>query len=357
MRLGIIGYGQLARMLYHAGLPLGVDISFLSLSNVEHMFCPEKNIYTLDRIKHFIQENDAISFETENIPWAVLDSLREHSKVYPNINTIKICQDRYLEKSLLADLGIKTAKFTLIRDLTDIDTMDDSLVFPCLLKTAKGGYDGNGQHIINNTKALQWHVKHAPIGQHFILEEIINFENEISIIGVRDKAGRMVFYPITQNLHCHGILQTTRPVQLSQNTINTAKSYLEKICNHFNYVGVIALELFNSEHGLIANEIAPRVHNSGHWTIEGTNCSQFESHIRAISSMPLKEIHATQSIMVNIIGKVPDLYEAMSIPEVHVHLYHKKERENRKLGHITATANLNSNIDFLSNLCEACKQD
>lgn len=351
MRLGIIGYGQLARMLYYAGQPLGVNFNFLTLSQPEVYFCPESSVYSLENIDDFIKNNDAISFETENIPWTILDKIKEHPKIYPSVNSIKICQDRFLEKSFLADLGIKTADFYLLRDNSDIENLPNDLTYPLLLKTTKGGYDGKGQSIVESKKEII--LEFSKFGQHCVLESIIDFEYEASIIGTRDKAGRIIFYPMTRNIHNNGILRTTETISMPDKITKKAQSYLKRICEQLNYVGTIALELFICEDGLIANEIAPRVHNSGHWSIDGTNCSQFESHVRSIASLPLKEISFKSSAMINIIGKVPDLYEAMAIPEVHVHLYHKQERANRKLGHITTTDNITENISFLTSLCDA----
>jgi 5-(carboxyamino)imidazole ribonucleotide synthase len=351
MKIGIVGYGQLARMLYYAGLPLGLDFNFLCTTKPEKYFSPESNVYSLDNVDLFLTNSDAISFETENIPWKILNSIKEHPKIYPSVNSIKICQDRFLEKSFLCDLGIKTAAFYLLRDKKDVDNLPDSFEFPLLLKTTKGGYDGKGQAMVKSKQDILDIAE--DFNEHFILEQIVDFDTEVSIVGTRDKAGHMVFYPITENSHKDGILRTTVTIDLPEKMIDKAKSYLKRICEHLNYVGTIALELFVEGDKLIANEIAPRVHNSGHWSIDGTNCSQFENHVRAISSLPLKEILFKESAMINIIGNLPDLYEAMAIPEVHVHLYHKEEKPKRKLGHITATGNINENLSFINSLCDS----
>jgi len=288
-------------------------------------------------LARFLEEVEVVTYEFESIPLEAVRFVSQHVAVYPPLAALETAQDRLFEKELFRDLGIPVPEFAAVNGIDELRDAATRIGFPVVLKTRRMGYDGKGQVVIRDQASLReaW----ATIGgAPLIVEQFVAFDHEFSVIGVRDTAGNHVFYPLAQNVHREGILRTTRvpAPDASDDMRRRAEGYCSAIMDRFNYVGVLALELFSSNGQLLANEMAPRVHNSGHWTIEGAETSQFENHLRAILSLPLGSAALRGwSAMVNIIGKIPPPERVLGIRGVHLHLYGKAATERRKLGHVT----------------------
>lgn len=360
MVIGILGAGQLARMLALAGKPLGLKFIFLD---------PTPNSCAADLGKHLLgdytnkalltqlaAESDIITYEFENVPVEIIDYLNQNTPVYPSAKALLIGQDRITEKTFLQDLGIATAPFAPVSSLEELQQAMPDIGYPAILKTRRLGYDGKGQVVLHSAQDLNsaWEaIKNAPA----VVEGFVPFDREVSLIASRSVSGEIVYYPLSENTHHKGILR------LAKNTQNDplqaqAEGIINSILMALDYVGTIALELFAVDDKLIANEFAPRVHNSGHWTIEGSETSQFENHLRAIMDMPLG---ATNSLgyaaMQNFIGRVPASKKLLSLSQVHLHLYDKAARKGRKLAHATArTESLEHFNDLIESLTELAKQ-
>lgn len=340
--IGILGGGQLGMMLAQAALPLGLRCVFLE--DAEH---PPAALYgqvfKSDELDEFINACDVFTLEFENTPVDTADKLGKLSDkqgIFPPAIALHIAQDRLNEKGLFNQLGIATVPFLKVQNKDDIAHAADTLGLPLVLKTSRGGYDGKGQFVLKSRDAIDtaWQAlgeatKTAPL----IAEGFIRFSREVSIIAVRSKSGEIRYYPLVENVHTDGILaKTTAPAPNSEHLTAQAQENIKKLMEHLNYVGAMALELFVTENGLLANEIAPRVHNSGHWSIEGAICSQFENHIRAVAGLPLGSTDLrAPSTMLNVIGKYPDENAVLAVDGAHLHHYHKSERNGRKIAHIT----------------------
>ena len=308
MKIGIIGGGQLARMLILAGRPLGMDFLVLDpaadacASDVADLIQAEYS--DVIAIKKLADQVDLVTFEFENVPSTSLHFLAEHSKVYPPPTALELAQDRFKEKTLFNLLDIETNRSVPVDTLQGLQQAVEQLGLPLVLKTRTLGYDGKGQFIINKeqdvTKA--W----AKLGSTpLIAEEFIQFNRELSIIAARSVDGTTAFYPVAENIHHHSMLQYS-VCRHQDKQQDAAQAFIARLLDHVDYVGVLALELFERQGRLLANEIAPRVHNSGHWTIEGAETSQFENHLRAIAGLPLGGTRPVElAAMVNFIGKVP----------------------------------------------------
>jgi 5-(carboxyamino)imidazole ribonucleotide synthase len=247
-------------------------------------------------------------------------------------------QDRLHEKRLFERLGIPTPEFRTVDALAQLDSAVAALGLPAVLKARRLGYDGRGQHVLKTAADVE--IAWKKLGSvPLILEQFVRFEREVSIIGVRSTAGEVAHYPLTENTHADGILVRSRAPCDAPTLERTARDYLERILRHFDYAGVLTLELFVADGGLLANEIAPRVHNSGHWTIEGAITSQFENHVRAILGLPLGDTSPLgHAAMLNLIGKMPNLEQVLRVRGAHYHDYGKSPRPARKLGHVTVVA-------------------
>jgi len=341
MKIGILGGGQLARMLALAGCPLGYEISFLSPDPKPCAALVGRQIHAdyadegaLTRLAAWA---DVVTYEFENIPAFALRLLAQSAAVRPGVDALASAQDRLLEKQLFADLAIPTASYQRIDAESDLHQATQAIGFPAILKTRRQGYDGKGQVIVRRKEEL------APAwrrlgGQPAILEEVVAFERELSIIAARGLQGEAVFYPVSENLHRNGILRlaTCRPDDSMQ---ARAEAYARKLLTRLDYVGVLTLELFQVGDRLLANEFAPRVHNSGHWTIEGAATSQFENHLRAITGLPLGATTPNGvAATVNFVGALPPGAEILRHPETHLHVYGKDPRPGRKIGHATVCA-------------------
>ncbi|CCQ90042.1 N5-carboxyaminoimidazole ribonucleotide synthase [Nitrospina gracilis 3/211] len=340
MNIGILGGGQLALMMAQAGRSLGQSFMFLCPNSNpcaaafgEHLCAPYDDESALKQLAAWA---DVVTYEFENVSLSALELLQEQVPVYPSASVLAVARDRLVEKQHFGTLGIPTARFAPVETLADLTSAVQEIRLPAFLKTRTQGYDGKGQALLRGENDLggAWEqLGKSPC----IVESKVAFKRELSVIAARGQKGEMVFYPISENRHREGILRLSinrlgDPLQIQANSI--IKSLMENL----KHVGVMALELFQVNDQLFANEFAPRVHNSGHWTIEAAQTSQFENHLRAICGLPLGEINSPEpAAMVNLIGRLPEEGKIRDIPGATPHFYGKEERPNRKVGHITLT--------------------
>jgi len=281
----------------------------------------------------FAADVDLVTIESENIHADVLQGLN----LYPNARAVGIAQDRLLEKRFFHECGIGTAPFAPVDSLEDLTRAMEITGLPAILKTRRMGYDGKGQVRLRSPEdaAGAW----AEVGEvPCVLEGMVNFEAEVSLIAVRGRSGQVVFYPLIENHHREGILRTSIAPFVHEELQRQAESYLKVVLERLEYVGVLAVEFFVVDGTLLANEMAPRVHNSGHWTIEGSATSQFENHLRAIAGMELGDTTSRPTVMLNCIGSMPSESETAKFPELSRHDYGKQARPGRKVGHLTFPA-------------------
>jgi 5-(carboxyamino)imidazole ribonucleotide synthase len=338
--VGILGGGQLARMIALAGHPLGIGCSFLDPSPnacagpVGELIVDAYD--SPDGLDRLAAVSDVVTFEFESVPAASATRLSEQgAAVLPPPESLAVAQDRLLEKRLFGKLGIETPAFIAVDSQDDLDRVS----LPAVLKTRRLGYDGKGQRVLRTATDRDGAFA-AMGGVPMIAEQLIEFDRELSIVAARGRDGSFACYPLVENHHRDGILRITHAPApgltpaLEQLGERLQRSLLERL----DYVGVLALELFQVGDRLLANEIAPRVHNSGHWTIDGAETSQFENHLRAVCGLTLGSPAVRgRSTMVNLVGEVPALAELAAIEGAHVHLYGKSPRPGRKLGHVTVT--------------------
>jgi 5-(carboxyamino)imidazole ribonucleotide synthase len=342
MKIGVIGAGQLGRMLALAGYPLDLQFLFLD-SSAESPGGKVGPIITgafddpqsLERLAAAVE---LVTYEFENVPVAALQQVSQSRACLPPVEALRISQDRLLEKQLFKQLRIPTPPFRAVDSLEELRAAVQEIGMPSVLKTRRLGYDGKGQRYLRKPDDVEaaWQ---ALGGVPLILEGFVQFEREISIIGARTTRGEMRAYPVVANTHRDGILRVTLAPHRSTALQRAAETHLKRVLRHFDYAGVLTLEFFVRRGQLIANEMAPRVHNSGHWTIEGAATSQFENHLRAILGWPLGSTAALgHSAMVNFIGTLPARDAVLALPGVHFHDYGKAPRPGRKLGHCTIVA-------------------
>ncbi len=326
--IGILGAGQLGRMLALAGYPLGHRFRFLDPASdspagllADHLAFDYADTSALEQ---FASGLDVLTYEFENVPVDAARHLEKFVPVYPPSIALEKAQDRFVEKSFFQELGIPTPKFTI--------DLNSSFSFPAMLKTRRMGYDGKGQSIVHSQAEVA-----AEKAVDCILEEFISFDRELSIIAVRNKSGETKFYPLIENHHRDGILRLSLVIgNVSAELQRQAEEYATRVMSELNYVGVLTIEFFEKDGRLLANEMAPRVHNSGHWTIEGAVTSQFENQVRAVCDAPLGSTNPLgMCAMVNLVGTLPDETSILKIEGAHLHLYDKAPRPKRKLGHIT----------------------
>jgi len=342
MRIGILGGGQLAMMMIKMSSNKH-NIDFLVVDPSEkppaskYAECIKSEYDDIESLNLLIKNCDVITIDFENVPSHALKYLEKHISVYPNSKSVETCQDRLSEKNLFLQNNIPTTKFKSIGSEKDLEEGIKEFGGDSILKSRKLGYDGKNQIVVGNQNAKDIWKKIG--GMESIIENKINFITEVSIIGVRNIAGETFFYPLVENSHKHGILNTSIAPFENHTLQKEAEVIHKKITSLMDYVGVLVIEFFiDKNNKLIVNEMAPRVHNSGHWTISGSNISQFESHILAISNLPLKEIKTPKySGMINILSKMPDINKIEKIGVSNIFNYGKSERPNRKLGHITIT--------------------
>lgn len=341
MRIGVLGAGQLGRMLALAGYPLAKTFVFYDMSGNPSAGLGE---VIIDRdsqyLDDFISRVDRVTYEFEHLPVDVAERIAKEKPVHPCPRALQVCQNREAEKTLFGELGIPTPEWRIADSVESLKEASEALGCPVVAKSNTEGYDGKGQAVLRSPEdaAEAWQSIGHP---RLIVEKFVEFRREVSIIAVRAEDGELAFYPISENSHHEGILRyAIAPApKLEKHIQEDAERYIKALLNELDYVGVLTLELFETADGLVANEMAPRVHNSGHWTIEGAMTSQFENHIRAVSGHPLGSTDARGvSCMINIIAEHGDIERILELPYAHVHLYNKGERPGRKLGHVTVLA-------------------
>jgi 5-(carboxyamino)imidazole ribonucleotide synthase len=345
--VGILGGGQLARMLALAGAPLG--LRFLVLDNTSDacaaQFAPQLLADYRDEaaLADFASRVDVATFDFENVPAESAHWLAERIRVFPSPRALAVAQDRLAEKSMFRDLGIGVPDFADVTTREALDAAIAKLGTPCILKTRRLGYDGKGQFRLRGVGDAD--AAWAALGAQattvgLILEAFVPFQREVSVVAVRGRDGEFRTWPLTENWHESGILSASlapaiADAALAEQAIECAR----RVANALDYVGVFALELFIRDGQLLANEMAPRVHNSGHWTIEGAETSQFQNHLRAVLGLPLGSTAMVgHACMLNWIGALPDAAGVLADPNGHWHDYGKAPREGRKVGHATLRA-------------------
>ncbi|MFQ5982524.1 MAG: 5-(carboxyamino)imidazole ribonucleotide synthase [Woeseiaceae bacterium] len=340
MRVGIIGAGQLGQMLGRAGKRLDLTCTYLdpAAQPPARIVGPVLK-YPFDSeagLEQLASNVDVLTYEFENVSVEAIDKIADKTAVYPPTEALRIAQDRLNEKRLFEELAIPVAAYAPIESLAELREVARSIGLPLVLKTRRLGYDGKGQQPIHD-EADTGPAWQALGGRPLLAEQWIPFDREVSAIGARSTNGEVALYPITENRHCDGILRTSCAPLTSEAIADQAGRYLRRLLERLQYVGVLALEFFVQGNRLFANEFAPRVHNSGHWTIEGAVTSQFENHLRAILDLPLGDTSAVAHAgMINLIGTMPATLTGDE--RLHLHDYGKKPRPGRKLGHITVLA-------------------
>lgn len=341
MRIGVLGAGQLGRMLALAGYPLAKSFVFYDLSGSPSAGLGEVIVdRDGDYLDDFLTRVDRVTYEFEHLPVDVAEKIAALKPVHPCPRALQVCQNREAEKTLFGELGIPTPQWRIADSADSLRQAAEELGCPVVAKSNTEGYDGKGQAVLRDPSEAE--AAWTGIGHpRLIVEKFVDFSREVSVIAARGEDGEVAYYPIAENSHHEGILRySVAPApKMAADVDDQAKSYIRALLNELNYVGVLTLELFQTADGLVANEMAPRVHNSGHWTIEGAMTSQFENHIRAVSGHPLGNTDARgYSCMINIIGEHGDLDAIMRLPYAHLHLYNKAERPGRKLGHVNILA-------------------
>jgi 5-(carboxyamino)imidazole ribonucleotide synthase len=328
-------------MLALAGYQLGIEFRFFDPSSgapvgqIGELVSADYGDHAA--LERFLDGVDVVTYEFESIPLATVEFVAERVKVYPPVEALEIAQDRLREKKLFEHLGIPTPPFAPVDSLEDLRKAVSRIGLPVVLKTRRMGYDGKGQAVVRDESSMESGWKRLG-GVPLIVEKYVSFQHELSVIGVRDPSGREVLYPPAENIHGEGILRksTVPAPNASPEASALAIEYCRRLMDKLEYVGVLALELFSVDGALLANEMAPRVHNSGHWTIEGAETSQFENHLRAVLSLPLGTTALRgASVMLNIIGHIPSREKVLSVDGAHLHLYGKAPTEKRKVGHVT----------------------
>jgi 5-(carboxyamino)imidazole ribonucleotide synthase len=344
VRVGILGGGQLGWMLARAGDPLGIRSRFLDPSPDapgaragELVVGAYDDTAALDR---FAVDLTLATYEFENVPVASARRLAGRLRVFPPTAALDVAQDRVAEKRFFESLDVPVPPWRAVESAADLTRAVDEVGLPAVLKTRRLGYDGKGQAVIRapGDVAPAW----ASLGgTPLVLESFVRFDRELSMLAVRGRDGATACYPLVENLHADGILRwSLAPApEVSATAQAQADAHARRMLEALRYVGVLAIELFQVGDRLLANEMAPRVHNSGHWTIEGAETSQFENHLRAITGFPLGSTAPRGvSAMLNLIGAVPNVSAILAIAGAHVHLYGKAPRPGRKLGHVTLRA-------------------
>ncbi len=342
--IGVLGGGQLARMLALAGAPLG--LRFLVVDNAEDACAAQvapmlrADWRDFDALADFARRIDVATFDFENVPADTAQWLTEHTKVFPNPRALATSQDRLAEKSLFREIGLDTPAFAAVDSRDGLARAVEEIGTPSILKTRRLGYDGKGQFRLKSPGDVDaaWQ---ALGGAPSILEAFVPFERELSVIAVRARDGEFRTWPLTQNWHADGILSASlAPAPHADALAPIAFAHARRIAERLDYVGTFALELFVRDGRLLGNEMAPRVHNSGHWTIEGAPASQFENHVRAVLGMPLGDTSALGvNAMLNWVGELPPADPVLAEPRAHWHDYGKSPRPGRKVGHATFCAN------------------
>jgi 5-(carboxyamino)imidazole ribonucleotide synthase len=353
MRIGILGAGQLGRMLALAGYPLGFQFRAFDVTADAvggHVMPLTVGSFTdHEALAEFASGLEVVTYEFENVPVAAAEFLARRLPVHPPPAALEASQERIAEKTFFQKLGIPTPRFQAVSSRSSLTAAVASVGLPAVLKTCRLGYDGKGQQVLRQPADLDsaWNLLG---GVPLILEGFVPFDREVSIVAVRGTTDESVYYPLVQNHHQGGILkQTLAPVAQASTTLQRqAEDYAARVLSALHYVGTLAIEFFQVGEQLIANEMAPRVHNSGHWTMEGAATSQFDNHLRAITGLPLGPTHLHGHVgMINILGGHPELTPLLRLPHTHVHFYGKAPHPGRKLGHVTIVAPTETERDQL----------
>ncbi len=342
MKVGIIGAGQLGRMLALAGYQLGIHSTFLDpdAASSGGQVGPVV-VGALDdpaSLRELAEQVDVVTFDIENVSVEVLADAAAAAAIWPPPHALAVTQDRLSEKQLFEAIGIPTTSYVPVADVADLARCGTTLGWPIVLKARTLGYDGRGQRIVRTPDDLEpaWR---SLGGVPAIAEGWVDFDCELSLIAARGSNGSTAFYPLAENVHSDGILFSTTAPYLDAALQRMAEGYLDAILDQFGYRGVLTVEFFLAGGQLIANELAPRVHNSGHWTIEGAETSQFENHLRAVLGLPLGSTAPTgHAYMINLLGSIPGRERLLSIHGLHLHDYGKAPRPQRKVGHGTIVA-------------------
>ena len=344
-------------MLALAGYPLGMRFRFFDSApnSPANLLADHLTADYADEagLRRFVDGLDVVTYEFENVPVATARFLEKFVPVYPPPIALEKAQDRLVEKTFFEELGIPTPAFTsefasgLPAAQQKNGWQPDVVGFPAVLKTRRMGYDGKGQFVVRNQAELSAALEKLP-GQELILEQFISFERECSIVCARGLDGQVIFYPLSENTHREGILRLSvvESSRFDNRLQSQAESYARAVLHALDYIGVLAIEFFEIDGQLLANEMAPRVHNSGHWTMDGAVTSQFENHIRAVCGLPLGNTSPLGACaMINLIGEIPVAAEILKIDGAHLHLYDKAPRTGRKVGHINLVADSQSILD------------
>ncbi|MBT8099239.1 MAG: 5-(carboxyamino)imidazole ribonucleotide synthase [Gammaproteobacteria bacterium] len=357
MRIGIIGAGQLGQMLGMAARELDYECRFLDPAENPPAATTGKVIGAAfddpAALRELAEFADVLTYEFENVPVDALSAVEQRVTIYPPPDALRFAQDRLVEKTLFETLDIPLPGFCAIDNRNDLDIAATDLGLPMVIKTRRFGYDGKGQKLVRTTDELDdaWQFFQ---GRDAIAEAWVKFDFEVSIIGARNPDGETVVWPLTMNEHVDGILHTSRAPLDNPALAAIAETYVVRLLEHLNYVGVIALELFVVGNRLLANEFAPRVHNSGHWTIEGSETSQFLNHLLTITGRAPRSTAARgHAGMLNLIGRIPAGLRQISGHDCVLHDYGKVPRPGRKLGHLTVISPSGGERD--ARLAEFCK--
>lgn len=348
-QIGVLGGGQLGRMLGLAGIPLGFRFVFLDPAADACASATGKLVQAgfsdETAARELASKVDVATFDFENVPESTARALQETCPLYPAPNALGAGQDRMAENELLESLGISVPPYHKVSCRTDLMEGLELLGYPAVLKTRRLGYDGKGQAVLRDPEDREraW----QKLGDaDLILEAFVSFDAECSLIAARGLDGETRVWPLTRNVHSNGILKLSLPGVFDQALQTKAAEKISAMLEHFDYTGVLTVEFFLKDGELLVNEFAPRVHNSGHWTIDGATCSQFENHIRAITGLPLGETEmVSHSLMFNWIGEMPERQVSMGIPGLHWHDYGKAPRPGRKIGHATLTASSREELE------------
>jgi 5-(carboxyamino)imidazole ribonucleotide synthase len=344
MIVGIVGAGQLGRMLALAGYPLGLQFLFLDRSaevpaaSLAPVLVGELGDRAL--LRQLARRSAVLSFDWENVSVPALRAATRglRKRIAPPLRALATGQDRLAEKRLFRRLGLATTRHAPVETRAGLERACARIGLPGMLKTRRLGYDGRGQAVIRERGDIEAAWRSLG-GVPLLYEELVDFDYEVSALGVRGRDGTEAHYPLTRNWHAGGILRVSLAPWRSAALERQARRSMRAMLRELNYVGVLAIEFFVRNGRLIANEFAPRVHNSGHWTIEGAVTSQFENHLRAIAGLPLGRTDALgHAAMVNLIGHMPERKALLAEPGLHLHDYGKDARPGRKLGHATLVA-------------------
>ncbi len=339
MHVLVLGAGQLARMMSLAGAPLNIQLSAYDVGsgNIVH---PLTQTVLGRGLDNAIAQADVITAEFEHIPHSILDICQQSGKFFPSTEAIKAGGDRRIEKALLDKAGVRNANYAVIETREDFDRAIAKVGIPMVLKSALGGYDGKGQWRLKDSADIDtiWQEMAECItssdNQAIVAEEFVPFQREVSLVGARALDGSVAVYPLAENVHTNGVLSLSTAIA-DQALQHQAEQMFSAVAKSLDYVGVLALEFFDVDGALLVNEIAPRVHNSGHWTQQGAETCQFENHLRAVCGLPLGSTKLVrETAMINILGEDTLPKELLEMAGCHIHWYGKEKRTGRKMGHI-----------------------